>query len=378
MSQWLFWCSLLLVLYTYFGYPALLFLVSLLRRRPVRKDDITPSVSVIIAVHNEEKIIREKIRNTLSLDYPRESLEIIVVSDRSTDSTEQIVSQYETEGVSLFPLAERKGKDHAQKEGINQAKGEILIFTDAAALLAEDAVGNMVRNFADLKVGCVTGEDRVLPDETRKSEEGSYVKYEMVLRRLESKVCSVVGLSGSFFAMRRELCQGWTSRYTSDFLMAIRSVAAGYRAVDDASSLAYYKAVPSLRREFKRKVRTVAAGLAVLIGNLPVLNPFRFGFFSFEVASHKLLRWLTPFLLLLVFLSNLCAAGESEFYLVFLMAQIVFYSVAGLVVLFPHLNKVRIFRIPSFFCLVNLSVVVAWLEIIMGKTHFVWEPSQRE
>ena len=378
MSEWLFWFFLLLILYTYFGYPVLLFLVSLLRRRPVRKGSVTPLVSVIIAVHNEEKIIRKKIENTLSLYYPREKLEIIVVSDCSTDLTEQIVSQFEIKGVRLLRLEQREGKDHAQKEGINRAKGEILIFTDAAASLEKSAIGNMVKNFADSKVGCVTSDDRVMPDERRESEEGSYVKYEMILRRLESRVCSVVGLSGSFFAVRRELCEEWSSRYTSDFLLAIRSVAAGYRAVNDASSIAYYRIVPSFKHEFKRKVRTVASGLAVLIHNLHILNPLRFGFFSLEVVSHKLLRWLMPFFLFFAFLTNVYVLKESGFYLFFLLAQILFYSVTGLVLAFPYLNRIRVLRIPSFFCLVNLSILVAWLEIIMGKTHFVWEPSQRE
>lgn len=378
MSEWLFWFFLLLIWYTYFGYPALLFLVSLFIKRPVRKGDVTPSVSIIIAVHNEEKIIKEKIENTLSLNYPQEKLEIIVVSDCSTDSTVQIASQFEIKGVRLFSLKQRKGKDCAQKEGINQAKGEILIFTDTAALIEKNAIGKMVRNFADSKVGCVTSEDRVLPNEKKKSEEGNYVKYEMILRRLESRVFSVTGLSGSLFAIRRKLGEGWSPRYTSDFLLAIRSLVAGYRAVNDASSVAYYKTVLSLRHEFKRKVRTVASGLAVLIHHLHILNPFRFGFFSFEVASHKLFRWLVPFFLLLVFLTNLYVANESEFYLFFLIAQILFYSLAGLVFLFPYLDKIRILRIPSFFCLVNLSILVAWFEIILGKTHFVWEPSQRE
>ncbi len=378
MSEWLFWLFLLLILYTYFGYPALLFLVSLFKKRPVRKGDVTPSVSIIIAVYNEEKIIKQKIENTLSLHYPKEKLEIIVVSDCSTDSTDQIVSQFETEGIRFLPLKQRKGKDYAQKEGISQSQGEILIFTDAAALLEKNAIGNIVRNFADSKVGCVTSEDRTLPDKKKKSEEGNYVKYETILRRLESKVSSVAGLSGSFFAIRKKLCKGWSPRHTSDFFLAIRSVMAGYRAINDASSIAYYKTVPSLKHEFKRKVRTVATGLATLLHNLEILNPFRFGFFSLQVASHKFFRWLIPFFLFLVFLTNLYVVGESELYLFFLIAQMLFYFLAGVVFLFPYLNRIRAFRIPSFFCMVNLSIIVAWFEIIVGKTHSVWEPSQRE
>lgn len=378
MSEWFFWSLLLLVLYTYLGYPVLLFLISLFRKRPVKKGDVTPSVSIIIAVYNEEKNIKKKIENTLSLDYPREKLEIIVVSDCSTDSTDQIVRQLEKDGVRFFSLKERKGKHYAQAEGINQAQGEILAFTDVAAILEKNALLNLTKNFADLKVGCVTSEDRILSQEGVKKEEGTYVKFEMILRRLESQVGSVVGLSGSFFAVRKKLCNEWPLTYSSDFLVALRSVAFGYRAINDNTSIHYYGTVPSSRGEFRRKARTVGRGLTILFHHLEVLNIFRFGFFSFEIFSHKLCRWLAPFFLLFVLLTNLCLVNKSQFYLYFLIAQILFYSMAGLTFLFPNLNKMRIFTIPLFFCLVNLSILVAWFESIRGKRHSIWEPSQRE
>jgi cellulose synthase/poly-beta-1,6-N-acetylglucosamine synthase-like glycosyltransferase len=378
LSEWFFWVFVLLILYTYFGYPVLLFLASLLINKPVDKGEFTSSVSIIIAVHNEEKIIKKKIENTLSLDYPQGKREIIVISDCSQDSTDQMVRKFEMDEVKFFSLKQRKGKDYAQGVGIDQAKGEIMVFTDAAAMLEKNALLNIVRNFNDPTVGCVTSEDRVLSDERERSEEGSYVKYEMMLRRLESQVCSVVGLSGSFFAIRRGLCEGWAPRYTSDFLLPIRSVMAGYRAINDPSAIAHYKTLPSLKHEFKRKVRTVASGLAVLIHSLRILNPFRFGFFSVQVASHKLLRWLVPFLLVLVLVTSLYLVETSPLYLSFFIAQILFYFLAGLAFVLPSLNKTRILRIPLFFCLVNLSILVAWLEIIGGKTHFVWEPSPRE
>lgn len=378
MTKWVFWILLFSVFYTYFGYAALLFLISLIRKRSVQKKDITPSVSIIIAVHNEEKIIKRKIENTLSLDYPREKLEIIVVSDCSTDSTEQMVSQFEKSGVRLFSVKPREGKHYAQAVGIDQAKGEIMAFTDAASILEKNALLNMVKNFADPKVGCVTSEDRVLSKEGLKSEEGAYVKFEMILRRLESRVCSVVGLSGSFFAVRRQLSRHWPLRYSSDFILALRCIANGYRAINDSTSIHHYRAVPSSKGEFKRKVRTVCRGLAVLFNNLRILNVFRFGFFSFEIFSHKLCRWLVPFFLFSVFLTNLCLVNKSDFYQFSLIAQILFYLIAGVAFLFPDLNKIRIFRIASFFCMVNLSILVAWFEIIGGETHYVWEPSRRK
>lgn len=378
MSEWLFWSFLFMILYTYFGYPALFFLVSLFREKPVQKGDITPSVSIIIAVHNEEKIINKKMENMLAINYPKEKLEILVISDCSQDSTDQMIRHFERDGVKLIMLEQRRGKEYAQGVGVEQSRGEIMVFTDASAMLEKNALLNLVRNLSDPTVGCVTSEDRTLLDEGKESEEGAYVKYEMILRRLESKVGSVAGLSGSFFAIRRELCDEWSPGYASDFLLPLRSVMAGFRAVSDTHSLAYYKTVPSSQQEFRRKVRTVTRGLEVLFRNLRILNPLRFGFFSLQIISHKLFRWLVPFFLIIVFLTNLFLVTKHHFYLFFLFAQLLFYLMAGLAFLFPCLNKMKIFRIPSFFCLVNLSILVAWFETIGGKKHIVWEPSKRE
>jgi glycosyltransferase involved in cell wall biosynthesis len=378
LIEWLFWISLFLILYPYFGYPLLLFLISLARKKSVQKKEIAPLVSIIIAVYNEEKVIRRKIENILSLDYPHDKFEILVISDCSTDSTDQIVKQFETSEVKITTLKQRMGKHYAQKIGISQANGEIIAFTDAAPLLEREALSNIIKNFADPTVGCVTSEDRVFEREGSQGGEGTYIKYEMLLRRLESQICSVVGLSGSFFAVRKELCQNWPEEYSSDFLLALRSFKQGFRAVNDSSSIHYYRTVSSSTGEFERKVRTVMNGLAVLFENLGILNIFQYGFFSVEMLSHKLLRWLIPFFLLLLFASNIFLINQANFYLFFFMAQILFYALAGWAFIFLSLNKFRIFRIPSFFCLANSAILFGWLGLVKGRVHTVWQPSQRE
>ena len=280
MSIWIFWASLLSIFYAYFGYPLLLFLLSLFLKRIVHKREFVPNVSIIVAVHNEERIIRRKIENILALDYPRDRVEIIIVSDCSTDRTDELVKQYEGKGIRLYRSENRRGKHSAQQLGVEMAQNEIIAFTDAYPMLENRALSNMVRNFADPTIGCVTSEDRVIKRSGGKSEEGTYIKYEMLLRRLESKVCSVISLSGSFFSVRKEICEGWSSEYSSDFLLALRSYMQGFRAINDRSSIHYYQVTRSSKAEFSRKVRTVLNGMTVIFGNYSILNPFRYGFFS--------------------------------------------------------------------------------------------------
>ena len=377
MYRGLFWVALFMLWYTYLGYPNLLFVISLFRHKIVNKGDITPMVSMIITVYNEEKVIRDKLENVLILDYPKDKLEIIVVSDGSTDSTNQITESYAEKGVRLIVCEQRQGKHYAQGAGVREAQGDILAFTDAAPLLKKDALLNLVRNFADSTVGGVTSEDRVLNEDNSGNKEGTYIGYEMTLRRLESRIGSVVGMSGSFFAVRKELCHPWDPDYSTDFLLALRSVKRELRVVHDRSSLHFYGVVPSSGEEFNRKVRTIINGLRVLFSNSDILNPLRFGFFSFEVLSHKLLRWLVPIFLFLLFATNLTLIHGGWFYQAFFLAQLFFYLGACLFFVFPGLNHSRILKIPAFFCLANGAVLVAWFKFLLGKNHQIWEPSQR-
>ena len=194
----LFWSAVFFIFYAYLGYPLLLMLLSLIKSRPVKKGDVTPSVSFIVTAHNEEARIREKLENTMALDYPRNRLEIIVASDCSTDETDAIVQSYESRGVRLVRAAQRNGKEAAQKLAVQAASGEILIFSDVATILQPDAVRNIVKNFADPTVGCVSSVDKIIDAAGKVSGEGAYVRYEMLLRDLETRANTLVGLSGSF------------------------------------------------------------------------------------------------------------------------------------------------------------------------------------
>jgi glycosyltransferase involved in cell wall biosynthesis len=372
MGDITFWLSVALVCYAYVGYPGALMAIGLFRTRPVRQAVMTPRVSFVIAARNEEGRMAQKLKNTVEQDYPPEALEIIVASDCSTDATDAIVRAY-SERVRLVRASERRGKEAAQRLALQEASGEILVFSDVATALAPDAVSTIVRNFADPTVGCVSSVDRFVDADGRVSGEGAYVRYEMFLRSLESEVNTLVGLSGSFFAARREVCQHWPVDRTSDFNTLLNAVQVGLRGVLDPQSAGYYRNIADERQEFGRKVRTVARGIAVLIANRRMLNPFLCGLFSWQLASHKLCRWLVPFAMIGAAVSNAFLVTQSSFYATTFVLQGLFYAAA--VVGLSTGN--RVLRIPAYFVLSNVAVLIAWFRFVRGDRITTWTPSAR-
>ena len=367
-----FWCSVALIVYAYAGYPCALMALTLFRDRPVKKAAITPRVSFVIAAHNEAQRIAEKVENTLRQDYPAEAIEIIVASDCSTDGTDDIVRSYGRR-VLLVRTRERLGKEAAQQLAVRTAMGQILVFSDCATALPPNAVSNIVMNFADPTVGCVSSIDRLVDADGRVSGEGTYVRYEMWLRRLETRVNTLVGLSGSFFAARREVCRHWASDRQSDFNTLLNAVLIGLRGVLDVESIGYYRNIADDRREFQRKVRTVVRGMAVLHRNVRMLNPFRHGMFAWQLASHKVCRWLVPFGMLGAAISNGLLVDDSIFYAATFVIQFAFYAAAigGAWTGAPAL------KIPMYFLIANLGVLTAWLRYARGERLSTWSPSQR-
>jgi cellulose synthase/poly-beta-1,6-N-acetylglucosamine synthase-like glycosyltransferase len=377
MTAVIFWASLLFIVYAYFGYPLLLLIVSRFKTHPISKSNITPFVSFIITAHNEETRIQEKIENTLSQDYPWGQLEIIVASDCSRDGTDTIVRSFTAQGVKLVRVDERRGKEHAQKHAVEKASGQILVFSDVATRLDINGVRNIVKSFADPTVGCVSSVDKFMDLGGTMSGEELYIRYEMFLRNLESKVNTLVSLSGSFFAARKEVCEHWAADLQSDFNTLINAIRMGLRGVLDCDSVGYYKNISNEKHEFDRKVRTVVRGISVLMSNLGTLNPFRFGLFSWQLLSHKLCRWLVPFAMILVFVSNFILAFGSFFYFILLIFQFAFYFFALRAGSKSLLKTSRILKIPSFFVQVNLSILNAWYRYLRGERMLMWTPSQR-
>jgi len=378
----IFWISLALILYPYVGYWVLLRLLGPLIGRPVAKRPHTPPVSLIVSAYNEAQNMRRKLENTLALHYPRAELEVLVASDASTDETDAIVREFAPQGIELIRLPARGGKVACQNAAIPRAHGEIFVFSDARIQLGPDSIAAMMENFADPSVGCVSSQDLIVdadgqPDQS--AGEGFYVRYEMAIRRAEARLGSLVGASGSFYAVRKRLADVWEPGFERDFMTPLKVAAAGYRTVHEPRAIGAYRALAEPEAEFRRKVRTVMRGMAVLFHMRTLLNPFRYPRVAWQLWSHKILRWTVPFFLLTWFGSSIVLAWNhrSPIYTAALVAQVALYLLALAAVLHRELEHRLIFRIPLFFANVNLSILVAWGRFLAGNRQVTWEPSRR-
>ncbi len=363
--------SIFWVGFTYLGYPIAMSLLARWSPRPVVRADIQPSISVIIAVYNGERPLQKKLESTLALPYGGER-EILVASDGSTDATHRIAETFAPRGVKLVALAARRGKEAAQAAAIAKAQGEILVFTDVTAELESGALNAIVRPFADPNVGCVSSEDRVDSD----GGEGAYVRFEMALRRLENEASSLVGLSGSFFAVRREFGSPWPIDLASDFRSALEAARRGRRAVSEPEARARFTAMEDPAREWHRKVRTVRRGIAVLSAYRDILHP-RHGRAAFSLWGHKLARFTSPFALILLAAASAAAALVDPLAASLFGLQLTAYLIGGASLASPPVARFTPARLGGFFMLVNASMLVAWMHHWRGDRAVVWEPTRR-
>ena len=380
MFEIVFWSAGILSIYSYFLYPLLL--IFLVRIWGYEKDFcysdsfVKPSISLIITAHNEASRIREKLENSLEIQYCAE-LDIIVASDQSTDATDQIVGEYVGRGVRLVRSDRRQGKEYAQLCALKQASGEVIVFSDVATKIPIDALSKMAIHFSDHSVGAVSSEDCFISQDGRIVGEGAYVKYEMLLRRMESKLSGLVGLSGSFFAARKSVCRDWDIQSPSDFNTAFNCVKANMKAISVSGVVGIYKDLKSSKGEYQRKVRTVLRGMTALSRNPGALNPFRYGLFSFQVWSHKVMRWLAPWFLILTFICNIALYSDHALYQVLMYAQIAFYGTALGAKLIPGLQNIGAIKIIYYFVQVNVAICESFLRLLLGQRMTVWKPSAR-
>ena len=375
MLETVFWVTAIGVVYSYFIYPLILLFCKKVRRS-YSEEHGYPFVSFIIAAHNEAARIENKIKNTLEIDYPGDRFEVIVASDASTDGTDAIVERYADRGVKLVRSGVRKGKEYAQLIAIRAACGEVLVFSDVATSIPGESLHNMLIKFTDPNVGAVSSEDRFITNGRRSSGEGLYVKYEMWLRRLESRVSSLVGLSGSFFAARKEVCKNWEVHVQSDFNTAMNCVRLGMSAVTAPDVLGYYRDVSDPSKEYARKYRTVLRGITSLMSS-EVLNPSRYGFFSFQVFSHKIMRWLVPWFLVCNLCFTIVLLRQHWIYAIALWMHVTFYILALYGWLWPKARRNTLVRIAYFFAQVNIAIAHAAFSYATGKRILLWAPSQR-
>lgn len=374
-----FWVCAIGSVYSYFLYPIILLaLFPLSRSASILNGEINPrNISVIITAYNEETRIREKLENTLRVNREDLNVQIIVASDGSTDRTHEIVQEYVDRGIKLVVSPGRKGKEAAQLVAIEKSAGDILIFTDVATVLAPESLLNIISNFADPSIGAVSSTDRFVSRDGKIVGEGAYVRYEMWLRGLESRVNSLVGLSGSFFAARRSVCDGWDVNVPSDFGTAINCKRDGLRAVLDPNSVGLYPDIENSNQEYSRKLRTILRGMNGLRHKWETLNPLRYGFFSFQVWSHKVMRWAVPWFMAVVFFANLSLLGEGAVYVLALVVQILFYLLAGLPRIWRRANNISTMRLANFFLESNIATAHAAVLVARGKKVATWQPSIR-
>jgi len=374
----LFYIVALLCVYSYFLYPMILKIISIRDKEGGgQRTEQPPTLSLIITAHNEESRIKEKLENSLSIIYPAGKLEIIVASDCSTDETDVMVESYREKGVRLVRADKRKGKEYAQLCAIRASKGEILVFSDVATQIPADALQLLVDHFSDSRVGALSSEDQFISNDGSIVGEGAYVKYEMWLRRLESDRAGLVGLSGSFFAARREVCEDWDIYAPSDFNTALNSAKKGLVAITCPDVMGIYSDVKDPGLEYRRKMRTVIRGITAISRHPEVLNPFRMGMFAFQVWSHKIMRWGVPWFMVAFLVITLLLQGQGLLYTTALIAQVVFYVIALAGWLFVRLRNNTVVKIVFFFVQTNIALAQATISFVLGKRMTVWTPSKR-
>jgi len=373
-----FWVLAILALYSYFLYPVILKILinSETSEQLVPYEGALPKLSLIVTAYNEEDRIRKKLENTLLVKYAGE-LEVIVASDCSEDATDDIVREYADRGVSLVRAEERLGKENAQLTAIKAVTGDIIVFSDTATEIPEDALDKLITYFQNPKVGAVSSEDRFISQDGTVAGEGAYVKYEMWLRQQESLLAGLVGLSGSFFAARKEVCQQWDIHSPSDFNTALNSARLGLKAVTAPDVLGYYQDLKDPSKEYARKIRTVIRGMTALQRHTDVLSVSKFGLFAFQVWSHKVLRWAVPWVLLALFVVSALISGRGGIYTLAFLAQIAFYGAAIAAHFNPAIQRIGPIKIIYFFVQVNVALFDAACKFLSGKRMTTWKPSAR-
>ncbi|MCH8499099.1 MAG: glycosyltransferase family 2 protein [Marinobacter sp.] len=369
--------------YVYFGYPALLWLLT--RKRPAithRRDDITPSVTLVISCYNEAAVIAAKLDNALAMDYPRDQLQILVVSDGSDDGTDEIVKDYAAQGITLIRQEGRLGKTMGLNLALDAAQGEVVVFSDANALYAPDAIRKLVRNFADPEVGYVVGAALYTDGASGASaqNENLYWRYEIAIKQWESRLHSVVGGDGAIYAIRRELWEPLQQKDINDFVNPLQIIAKGYRGIFDAEAQCFEETAGNFDKEIARKERIVNRSIRGLMRVSTTMNPARVGIFAWEVISHKLLRWLIPVFLGLGVLGSipLAIAGWWPFQIVALGA---FLLLALTLIAHRRDDKSELpiyLSTPYYFTMVNLYAVRGIFKAIKGETQVTWSSARPE
>ena len=390
---WLFWIGCAVVVYTYAGYGVLVYLwvhwrcPQRLQSPPPLADRDLPPLTLVVAAYNEAAVLPAKLHNSLELDYPRDRLDIVFVTDGSDDGSERLLQELPVSAdVQMRVLHQpwRQGKLAAVARVMPTVTAPVTVYTDANAMLNREALRNIVKHYTDPTTGAVAGEKRVQFAQTAGAEgvgEGAYWRYESTLKRLDAALYSVVGAAGELFSIRTALYQlAPPDTILEDFYYSLQIAMRGFRVAYAPDAYAVEGHSASLGEEFKRKARNAAGGLQAIVRMPELLNPWRHGILSFQYVSHRVLRWtLAPLLLPVVFAANVALLQTgSLLYPVLMAGQLLFYGAAICGWLLEQLGvKIKLFYIPMYFCLMNYAVYAGALRLLRRRQSVVWEKVQR-
>ncbi len=374
----IFWASLALIVYTYLLYPVAVVIASwLVRRNDAETDaEFFPTVSIVIALYNEEKILTDKINNISLFHYPKEKLEILFGSDGSTDSSNRILQNSPLPNLRPVLFPERRGKGPVLNDLLDRAAGEIVVFSDANTMYEPETLTNLVRHFSDPSIGAVCGELRLQSDLSTSGGIGewTYWKYESVLKSSESRCRTLLGATGGVYALRKSLFEPLPADkiVTDDFLTPLRVVRKGYRVVYEPKALAYEFATNSISGEYRRKVRIAASNFNTIAEISDLLAPGK-GFVAFALWSHKIIRWSVPLLLFLVVLTAPLLRTEGAFYECVFIAFLLILLVGLIGFIMERMNlKIGKFGIPYYFIVMNVALVAGFFKFVTKRQQPVW------
>ncbi|HIC67354.1 MAG: glycosyltransferase [Paracoccus sp. (in: a-proteobacteria)] len=374
----LFWASAIALFYSLFGYGMLLLALSRLRprRTPPAGPGDPPNVSFLVAAYNEAPVIADKVENTLALNTGGADIELIVVSDGSADETAEIVRKVDDPRITVLEPG-RVGKAQALAQGLKCCTGDIVVFSDANAILEKNSLTAMLRHYADPEVGGVCGQITV---EGKSGgigfAESLFWRYDQQLKHAESRLGGAISAQGSVYSLRRALVRPPAPGCTDDFVISVGAVAQGYRLVFEPDASTVENVTENVGNEMRRRIRSSERGWRSLLQNAGLMNPLRHGWYAWQLFSHKLMRRLNPFFLILLFVSNLALMGQNLFYLATGLFQIAFYGVAAAGLVWPHLRRNKLVALPAFFTFAHIALLIGILRCLFGRQSVLWTPSR--
>lgn len=377
----LFFLSILLIFYTFIGYPISLYILNKLKNPIIKVNmEYKPSVSIIIPAHNEENVILSKLNNVCQLQYPNNKLEVVVASDNSTDDTNNLVEEFtknhKNKNILLHLVKERKGKTNAQNEAVSLAKGEILIFTDSNAILEENSISHLVSSFTSKDIVYVTGRLKYVNDTNHLSSESekTYWNYDLFMRKMESNIKTITAGNGALYAIRTNEYVNFDPIRSHDSAMPLEAALKSKRAIYNENALAFEKAGETKEDEFKRKVRMFRGVLNPIVKYPKKYNIFKYGWFTYFYFSHRTLRSSLFILHLICFITNLILINSSLFFSVLFVGQLIFYLVA-LIGKTGRFNS-KVFYYPNYYTITLIAQFRGAVNQITGKSKPFWEKAE--